>query len=698
MSTEYSFSAEIPDLMGLIINSIYSNKEIFLRELVSNASDALDKIKYESLTNKEVLNSNTDMKIKILPNKEEKTLVIEDDGIGMTKEDLINNLGTIAKSGTKNFLKELKENKKDLDLNMIGQFGVGFYSAYLVSDKVTVITKNNKDEEYIWTSDAKTGFSIEQNPTPSLKRGTKIICHLKDDASEFLEENNIKDIIKKHSQYINFPIELYVEKEIEEDVEESQEKEENVETQDDLDKVEIDENTSDEDDSQNKTVKKIVNEWEVLNKQKPIWTRKSSEVTEEEYKDFYKSITNSWDECSYYKHFSVEGSLELDGLIYLPKAQPFDMFKQSKENKSIKLFVKRVFITDDCKELVPEWLSFIKGVVDSNDLPLNVSRELLQQTKTLRLIKKQVVKKAIEMITELADNEEKYNEFYNSFHKQIKLGIHEDSDNRIKLSKLLRFHSLNSQETKISLDSYLENMKEGENKIFYISGESVKSVINSPFLEKLKMEGHDVLLLVDPIDEYVIQQLKKYQDKDLVSVASNDFKLDSEVEELKDLEEKFKGLCDRFKTILSGKVENVKLGTRILDSPCCIVTDSQGYSANMQRIIKAQAMGNDSMMEYMASKKSMEINPKSKIIMALNNKFEKNAEDKIVTDLITLLYEMSLLTSGFTLEDPSSFAKKFSRMISLGLSIDDEDDEDDLPELEETYVEIEDTINMEQVD
>ena len=709
MATNHSFSAEIPELMGLIINSIYSNKEIFLRELVSNASDALDKIKYESLLNKELLQVNPNMKIRIIPSKTDKTITIEDDGIGMTKDDLINNLGTIAKSGTKNFLKAVKENDKNVDMNMIGQFGVGFYSAYLVSDKVTVITKHNDDKEYIWTSDAKSSFTIDESPEPVLKRGTRIICHLKDDADEFLDENRLKEIIKKHSQYVSFPIELYVEKEVEEEVEESSNDDEeetnadagekNVDVDDEVKVEDVEDDSNKEENSEKKTIKKIVNEWEVLNKQKPIWTRNSKDITDEEYKEFYKTIGNSWEECSHYKHFSIEGNLELDGLLYIPKTQPFDMFQSNKDNKNIKLYVKRVFITDDCKELVPEWLSFIKGVIDSNDLTLNVSRELLQQGRTLRLIKKQIVKKALEMFGEIAEDEKQYLEFYDNHQKFIKLGIHEDSANRDKLSKFLRFNSLKNQEDKISLDKYIETMKEGVDKIFYISGESVQSVINSPFLEKLKKEGHDVLLLTDPIDEYLVQQLKKYEEKELISVSSNEFKLDTETEDLKKYEEEFKELCDKFKEVLSDNVKDVTVSTRVVDSPCCLVTDSHGYSANMQRIMKAQAMGNNNMMEYMMGKASMEINPTNKIIVALKDRLAKDSKDHVISDLVSLLYEMSLLTSGFTLKDPSEFANKFSKMLALGLSVedDDEDDEDDLPPTTDLD-EIDDDNNMEQVD
>ena len=715
----FNFNADINQLLSLIINTFYSNKEIFLRELISNASDALDKIRYLAITDPTVLKNEEKYFIRIIPDKTNNTLTIWDSGIGMTKTDLINNLGTIARSGTRHFMELLNAGA---DISMIGQFGVGFYSSYLVANKVVVISKSNDDEQYRWESIANSTFQVVKDTilndkSNAIGRGTKIILYLKDECVEFLEERKLKDLIKKHSEFISFPIELWIEKTTEKEVDDDEddekkedekkdekkeeekkdekkdeekkegeekkeeEKKEGEEKKDEKKEEEkkeeegpkVEDTKEEKKEKKKKKIKEVTHEFERVNNTKPIWLRKKEEVTKEEYANFYKSITNDWEDHLACIHFTMEGHLEIKGILFVPKRAPFDLFEANKKKTNIKLYVRRVFIMDDCDELIPEYLGFIKGVIDSDDLPLNISRESLQQNKILKAIKKSITKKCIELFFQIAENAEDFKKFYEQFSKNLKLGIHEDATNRAKLAELLRYYSTKSGDEMVSFKQYIERMQPKQKYIYYITGESKSVVAASPFIEKLKEKGIEVLYLTDPIDEYCIQQLKDFDGKQLKCCSKEGLDLEDTEDEKKAFEElktQYEPVCKKIKEILDNKVEKVVVGERLDESPCVLVTSEFGWTANMERIMKAQALRDNSMTSYMISKKTLEINPKHGIIKELKAQLEKDSNSSNIKDTIWLLYDTSLLNSGFSIEDPNAFAKRTYKMILFGLQDD----------------------------
>ena len=703
-TTEISFDADISQLMNLIINSFYSKKEIFLRELLSNSSDALEKIRHESLTDREVLSAEEKLQIRVWVDEETKNLVIADTGVGMTRNDLIHSLGTIASSGTKTFL----ENVNNKDVEQIGQFGVGFYSAYLVADSVKLYTKHNNDVEYIWESTSNKTYTLSVNDTPRLKRGTEIHLTLKQEHDQYSNINTVKETIKKYTEFISFPIELLESREIEvdaptEDVEDRQQSElqedvedrEQAELQDEPKIEDLDE----EDDSESKKVepkkvKQTITEWKLLNEQAPIWCRRPEDVSEEEYKKFYKTVTNDSGEPLTYKHFHTEGQLELNCILFVPEKPQFDMFETQTKKTNIKLYVKKVFIMDDCEDLVPEWLRFMKGIVDSNDIPLNVSREILQQNKVVKQIKNTIVKKSIELFTELSEDEDssKYNKFYDNYSKMIKLAVHEDSKNRDKLIELLRFNSANNVDSYIKLNDYVENMKEDQKSIYYITGQNKEAMSTSPFIERIRAQGYDVLYFTDAMDEYMIQNIKEYKEKKLADVSKEGINFDEE--ELKKKKEDNKQLIDYIKEKLGNKVTEVRVSDRLKNTPCVLVTAEHGWTANMERIMKAQALRNNQMDQFMGARKIMEINTEHIIMRTLKNKLSQtdNSEEKQCANITTLLYENALLNSGFALDNPSEYANKVNRMIEVGFCEEEEEEEEEevVQEVQDASTEVQD--------
>lgn len=699
---KFQFQTEVNRMMSIIINSLYSNKEIFLRELISNSSDALDKIRFLSLTDSSLLGEGDQAKldIRIKLDKENGTLSITDRGIGMTKAELIRNLGTIAQSGTKEFLQKFAEQgQASSTSNLIGQFGVGFYSVFLVADHVTVTSKHNDDDQYIWTSEADGSYAIVKDPHGNtLGRGTRITLHLKDDALEYLEDSTIRSIAKKYSEFINFPIYLWAshteEKEVpvEEEVEAVEAKDEEVAVEE--------EEEEEEEGPKTKTVTETVWDWELLNQTKPIWTRSPREITEEEYNNFYKAITKENDEPLKHIHFSAEGDAEFKSILYIPKTAPTNMFDPNANvhKGAIKLFVRRVFITDDFEGLIPSYLKFIRGVVDSDDLPLNVSREILQQNKLLKQIEKKLVRKSIAMFQELANEEDKelYKQFWTNYGTNVKLGVIEDSGNRSRLTKLLMFISSKTGDY-VTLDDYVSRMKEGQDQIFYLAGTSKDAVEKSPLIERAIKKGYEVLYMVDPIDEYTLQHLQRYDNKyKLTNLGKEGVKFDDDVEDdKKKVEEEFKPLVDFLKDTLAEKLDRVVVTDRLTTSPCALVSSTYGYTANMERIMKAQALGTKSAAPF-SPKKIMEINPRHPILRELLRRVVADQSDESAKVTASVLYETAVLSSGYTIDDPSQFANWIHKMMSLNLNLDPtevvEEETETTPETTTTTTEAKDEL------
>lgn len=740
----FPFQSDVSKMLDIIIHSLYTNRNIFLRELISNASDAIDKIRFLYLTEpKEPVNKDGEapkLDIRVKTNKEKRTLTLTDGGIGMTKEDLIAHLGSLGTSGTKKFLEQMSSGDGTANMNMIGQFGVGFYSVFLVSDSVRVASKHDNDTtQWVWESTADGNFFMYPDPRGNtLGRGSEVVMKLKKDADEYLEVDKLKDIIKQYSEFIQFPIYIQTSKQEKVPAEEEGEKdteatpppkegEEGAENQDE--EVE-DTKDDDEEDSKASEDKKEMKEvtvfnWELVNENKPIWTRKPSDITKEEYNKFYKALTKETEDPMLFTHFNAEGEVEFKSIIYIPSKAPANLFEYNPTSMTnMKLYVRRVFITDQFNDLLPRYLNFVKGVVDSDDLPLNVSRELLQESRILKIIKKKLIRKALSMIKDVADEDEKkleeaeekkkaaaeakdkpeaekkeeekkvkeegeeedeeesekeegeyqpkYPKLWEQYGKHLRLGLIEDSTNRARLTKLLRYKSSKSGDQYTSLEEYVDRMPENQKSIFYLIGESTEKLEKSPLLEQAKAEGVEVLYMVDAIDEYVVGHITEFGGKKLVSLAKEGVKLKEETEKDKKVAEKRKEAWEPFtkwlKKVLGDKVEKVILSKRVTESPCVLVAPEYGVTANMERIMKGQTLAESSSVQ--TAKRIMEINPRHALVDELRRRAKENEEDSEAKEAAEVLYQVAALQSGYSLEDVNHFASQMHRTLKQSLNLD----------------------------
>lgn len=665
---KHEYQAEVSRLLDLIVHSLYSHKEVFLRELVSNASDALDKLRFLSVTDSSLLGNGGELEIRIKADKENGTITLIDTGIGMTKEELVDCLGTIAQSGTAKFLKALRDSKEaGSDSNLIGQFGVGFYSAFLVSDRIVVSTKSPKsDKQYVWEGEADNNSYVireETNPDSLIPRGTSITLHLKtEDKLEYADPERIKNLVKNYSQFVSFPIYVW------------EEKTQTVEVEDDS--AETKEGETAKPEGQKKKTKTVTEkywDWELANETQPIWMRNSKEVTVEEYNEFYKKTFNEYMDPLACSHFTTEGEVEFRSILYVPAITPMGREDiVNPKTKNIRLYVKRVFISDDFDgELFPRYLSFVKGVVDSNDLPLNVSREILQESRIVRVMRKRLLKKTFEMIMgiSLSENQEDYRKFWDNFGKNMKLGVIEDHANHKKLAPLLRFYSSFNEDELVSLDNYVDSMKEGQKAIYYIAADSITSARNAPFLEKLTEKEYEVLFLIDPIDEVAIQNLKSYKDKQFVDITKEDLDLgDQDEAKEKEVKKEYTPVCEWMKNHLGEQLAKVQISNRLSSSPCVLVSGKFGWSANMERIMKAQSLGDTSSMSFMQGRRILEINPDHPIIQSLNAACKEDPQNPDALRAIDLLYNTALISSGYTPENPAEVGGKIYNMMDAALA------------------------------
>jgi len=663
-STEsFEFKAEVSKVMDIIINSLYSDRDVFLRELISNAADACDKKRFLSLSSEDAQEK---PEIMVKCDEDANTITLEDTGVGMTKDELVNNLGKIAQSGTKNFVEALGDANDDV--NLIGQFGVGFYSAYLVAERVEVITKSMQpnSKQLKWESKAGSSFTIsdcDDSVDPIATSGTRMILHLKEDAAEYVDALKIQDMLNRYSEFIEFPISLWKEKT-------EYKKVPDVEANKDLDEGE---------EPKMKTVPETSSSFEKINTQKPIWLRSPREVEEKEYNEFYKgTFRGAFDEPMKYSHFVLEGQVECKSVLFIPGQLPFDLSKDMFDDnaRNIRLYVKRVFINDKFEGLMPRWLKFVRGVVDSDDLPLNVSREILQRSKVLTIINKRLVRKSMDMIRAIAKDEDEgqYVTFWNNFGKYLKVGMIEDDRNKEDIQPLLRFFSSKSGEEYVSLDQYIERMPEEQKAIYYVTGESRENAAMSPVLEKLNSRGYEVLFACEPLDEIMFESLRNYKDKDVVDAAKESAKMDDDdTDEAKKAKEvastNLKATMEYLETLLTGKIQKCSVSNLLVDSPAALVQGAYGVSPSMQRYMKAQAVAagadNSNLGMGGMNQAILEINPSHPIIKDLDARIKAGkVDDPETEDFALLMYDVAGMISGYDVKDVSNFSKRVMRMMS----------------------------------
>jgi len=712
---EQKFEAEVSRLMEIIIHSLYTDRDIFLRELISNAGDACDKVRYKSLTDKTILGEIKEFEIRVQADKNNSILSITDTGIGMTGAELTENLGTVARSGTARFLESFKSTEEDNALNLIGQFGVGFYSAFLVADRVTVVSKNNEDPvQHVWTSSADGQFSVSVDPRGvTLGRGTQVILHLKEDALEYLETDELEKIVTRYSMFQSYPIKLLSKKTEKRAItydELTEEEREALEEDDDL-------SVEDDDDEEREEFEDVeVSYWKILNEQRPLWLRTPSEISEEEYQEFYKSFTKSTDEYLTKVHFKAEGQIEFSSLLFIPKTAPYGLYDNYYTNNAkLSLYVRRVLVADEFQDFLPRYLSFVRGMVDSNDLPLNVNREQLQKNKIMKVISKKLIRKALDMMHRMSEAEEeeededdedeeddtdeekkasdkkgetetlKYPEFWKEFGQSVKLGCIEDNKNRKKLIQLLRFKSTRSPENPISLKSYVDNMPDKQKNIYYMSAGSLKEAEESPFMERVREKGFEVLYFIDNLDEYL--NIADYEDYPLQSVTKEGLDLGegkAAAEWLEEKEEEFKQLTEWMKNLYGKKVQKISLSNRLENSPMIIPTSKNGQSARMERIQSGQAFGKGGA----KATKVLELNFRHPVIKSMKQRvdeLEEDEEDHELEDYANMLYDVALVNSGFIMEpeDTEAMTKRLQKLVRIGMKVPLDAEIEPMPEFEE---------------